>query len=224
MKKTSIAILGIALLVGNAFADEASGLGVGVKVGTLGLGLEGVKSVNSKLDLRLGLNKFNYDANKTLDGTEYKAKLDMQTVSALADWHPAGSGFLLSGGAMLNNNKLDASATVSTTKPVTIGDNTKPVTIGDKTISSGVVNTSVSFDDVSPYLGIGYRKPAHAKKGWSFAADAGVLFQGNPKVSLTESTNTVSQTDIDKEITKVRKDLDALKNMPVVSLGAVYNF
>jgi hypothetical protein len=41
---------------------------------------------------------------------------------------------------------------------------------------------------------------------------------------LTESTGTVAQSDIDAEIASVRDDVDALKNLPVISLGVVYNF
>ena len=47
--------------------------------------LANVKPVNNNLDLRVGVNKFDYDANETLDGVDYTATLGMQTVSALAD-------------------------------------------------------------------------------------------------------------------------------------------
>lgn len=215
MKKSCFALLGIVLLAGNAFAGGTPGMGVGAKVGTLGLGIEAIKPIAPKLDLRLGLNKFSYDADETLDNTDYKAKLDMQTIAALADWHPANNGFFISGGAMSNNNKLDANAAVTAAVPVIIGNDT---------ITSGTVTSSISFDDVSPYLGIGYRKPFSGVKGWSFASEAGVLFQGDPKVALSESTGTVTQADIDAEIVSIRNDVDALKNIPVLSLGAVYQF
>lgn len=215
MKASYIAMIGLTLLANNAFAGGSTGMGFGAKVGTLGLGIEGIKPVAPNLDLRLGLNKFSYDTDETLDNTDYKAKLDMQTVAALADWRPAGNGFFVSGGAMLNNNKLDATATVSAADPVTIGN---------ATINSGTVTSGISFDDVSPYLGVGYRKPFSGTRGWTFAADAGVLLQGDPKITLTESTGTVAQSDIDAEIAKVNDDVDALKNIPVISLGAVYNF
>lgn len=215
MKARYIAMAGLCLLAGNAAAGGFSEIGVGAKVGTLGLGIEGIKPVAPKLDLRLGLNKFDYEADETFDNTDYSAKLNMQTIAALADWHPANNGFFISGGAMLNDNKLDASANVTAADPVTIGT---------KTITSGKVTTGISFDDVSPYLGIGYRQPFNGVKGWSFVAEAGVLFQGNPKITLAESTGTVSQSDIDDEINKIRDDVDVLKNLPVISLGAVYRF
>lgn len=220
MKKTYVAVICLAMLTANAFADSTTdmklaGVGVGAKVSTLGLGLEGIKPINNKLDLRLGVNKFDYDADETLDGTDYKAKLGMQTVAALADFRPVSNGFFVSGGVMMNDNNLDASATVTATDPVTIGT---------KTITSGTVTSGISFDDMSPYVGIGYRKPAGHAKGWAFTTEAGILLQGDPKITVKESTGTVAQSDIDAEIESVRDDVDALKNLPVISLGAVYNF
>ena len=179
------------------------------------MGVEAVKPINNNLDLRLGVNKFDYDTDETLDGVDYTATLGMQTVAALADFRPMNNGFFISGGVMQNSNEIDATATVTAADPVTIGTNT---------ITSGVVNSGISFDDVSPYVGIGYRQPASAKSGWSLAAEAGVLLQGDPNITLKESTGTVSQADIDAEIASVRDDVDALKNLPVLSIGAVYNF
>ena len=65
---------------------------------------------------------------------------------------------------------------------------------------------------------------AGSSKGWLLSADAGVLFQGKPKVTLTESTGTVSQSNIDTEIASIKHDVDALKQIPVVSLGIAYKF
>ncbi|OQX00477.1 MAG: hypothetical protein BWK73_48335 [Thiothrix lacustris] len=215
MKKHTIATITLLLLASNAFAGGSSSMGVGAKVGTLGLGLEAVKPVSNNLDLRVGVNKFDYDATETLDGVDYTATLGMQTISALADFRPAGNGFFVSGGVMMNDNKLNASAMVTAAEPVTIGANT---------ITSGTVTSDISFDDVSPYVGVGYRKPVSSAKGLTFAVDAGVLVQGDPKIALAESTGTVAQSDIDAEIASVRSDVDALKNVPVISLGVVYNF
>jgi len=226
MKKHAIATMTLFLLAGNAFAGgSATGMGiegvsVGAKVGTLGLGLEAIKPVNNNLDLRVGVNKFDFDANETLDGVDYTATLGMQNVSALADYRPAGSGFFISGGVMMNDNNLNASATATRDEPIFIGEDGD----FDTKIDSGSVTADISFDDVSPYLGVGYRKPVSSAKGLSFAADAGVLLQGDPKIALTESTGTVSQSDIDAEIESIRDDVDALKNLPVISLGVVYNF
>lgn len=198
------------LLVGNAYADTS----VGAKIGTLGLGVEVIKPLE-KVDLRFGVNKFDYNHNDTLDGTPYDVDLGMQTVSALVDWRPAQNGFFVSGGAMLNNNKLDATATANNTD------------IGGANLVAGTITSGISFDDVSPYLGVGYRSKATEKKGWGFTAEAGVLAQGKPKVDLTTSDaafNVANAAAIEQEKANIRKDLDALEYMPVISIGAVYNF
>ncbi|MBU0655828.1 MAG: hypothetical protein KJ914_11980 [Gammaproteobacteria bacterium] len=209
----SITFISTALLAMATHTVQAD-TAVAGKVGTLGLGVEAIKPLE-KVDLRFGVNKLDYDHNDTLDGTNYNVDLGLQTVTALVDWHPKQNGFFVSGGAMINDNKLTASATAVGTED-----------IGGANPNAGVtISSGISFDDVSPYLGIGYRKSGH--KGWGFTAEAGVLYQGTPDVSLTTSDanfNTNQADNIAQEEANIRNDLDALKYMPVVSIGAVYNF
>ena len=210
-------IISILLLTTNVMADETAitDIAIGVKTSTLGLGVEAIKPVNS-IDFRVGINEASYGSDKTIDNIDYSADLNAQTISVLADWHPVNNSFFVSGGMMVNNNKLDLSATATSNKSVNIGD-----TI----VNTGKVDSTISFDGASPYIGIGYRQPIASNKGLSLTSELGILYQGSPKVSLQVSPqNLVSQTDINKEIDNIRNDIDSIKYWPVASIGISYGF
>lgn len=62
-----------------------------------------------------------------------------------------------------------------------------------------------------------------AGSGWSFFADLGVLFQGEPEVSY-RATGAVAQVDIEREKRQIEDDLDEYKLFPVLSVGVAYRF
>jgi hypothetical protein len=217
MKKFSTSIISILLLTTNVMADEnfTNDIAIGIKASTLGLGVEAIKPINA-IDFRLGINKASYAGNKTIDSVDYSADLNAQTISLLADWHPANNSFFVSGGMMANNNKFDLSAAATSNKSINIGD-----TI----VNTGKVDSTISFDGASPYIGIGYRQPIASSKGLSLTSELGVLYQGSPNISIKVSPqNLVSQPDIDKEIDNIRKDIDPIKYWPIASLGISYSF
>ena len=224
LKKTALLylIVGSTLLTTASFAGESKtetslkDVSVISKVGTLGLGIEFVSSINQKIDWRLGLNSLSQSRSDTYSDVDYKLDVDLQTISALADWRPYGGSFYLTGGAVLNNNEISAQGTQTGTS-----------TVGDKTFTGeATFDTTIKFDDLSPYLGLGYRKKTSVK-GFSFTADAGVLFQEDPEVTLTvdvPSGSNVTQADVDEERRQIQDDVSALDYWPVVSIGVMYKF
>lgn len=212
-------VLAVAMMISvSAIAEDndASDTSIAVKIGTLGLGVEAVKPLSGKIKGRAGINYLNLSRSDTISEVDYDVDLDLQTISLLADWHPNGGGFYVSGGAMLNGN--EAQATGSETGTFTLGN-----TAFNGDASYG---TSVKFDDVAPYLGIGYRKTL-APQGWSLVAEAGVLFQGEPEVTLdvqAPASSGITQADVDNERQQIQEDLEDLKNWPVVSVGVIYQF
>ena len=225
MKKQMIGVVAaLALLcAGQAMAqDEGMGLGVGAKVGTMGLGIELTKGFTDTLNGRVGFNAYNYSRSENLSDIDYDMDLKFQSFAGFLDWHPGGGNFRMSVGYFINNNELDMTAQLASGATYKIGD--QNYTANQLGSLKGNVNLSNGA-----YLGLGWGNAASKKKGWSFIADAGVVAQGSPDVSLTSSGGTLSNNatllaEIQKEEDNMQGDLDHFKYYPVVSLGASYSF
>lgn len=235
MNKLTRTILPFAIATGLSTISlnvQALDLSIGAKGGTLGYGMDLGLELNGKLGVRTGFNQFdfNYDGeinNSTSSGSitaqnsaQYTTTFDFNTVQLLADYHPFHSGFRLSAGAMLNNNKLTGTAVA--------GDQT--ITIGNYTSTQGAdlrADVEITFPKVAPYLGIGYDASARNKSGLSLTYDLGVMFQGEPTASVELSgadANQVSQADIDAEVANVNDTLSSFNIYPVMNLGLAYTF
>lgn len=200
------------LVAGSAVAD---GFGLGVKAGTLGLGVEGTFGLSERLNVRVGVNHYSLSDNQTASGIQYDGKLDLQSGAVLLDWHPFAGAFRLSAGLMFDNNALRLTATP--TSPQDIGGTTyTPAQIG-------TLSGDVTFKKNVPYAGLGWGNAArHSRFGFNF--EIGALFQGSPKVSLTASGGAVSQTDLAAEAQSAEADLKNLKIYPVIALGFSFTF
>jgi len=206
--------------------EGRSGVGITGKVGTLGLGAELNVAFSDSFGARLGLNAFTYKYNANSSSVNYDFKLQLQTVSALADWYPFEGSFRTSAGLFYNNNKTTLNA-VPGTSGYTINGVTYTAT------DVGSLQGTMAFNKVAPYLGIGWGNPVAKDKGWGMTTDIGVLFQGSPKTSLVATcgtaiagtpTCTQLQSDAAAENTKLETDLKKFKLWPVISIGISYQW
>ena len=100
------------------------------------------------------------------------------------------------------------------------------------TTYSGItsVDSTLSFNNVAPYFGIGWGNPVARDKGWGMTTDIGVLFQGSPKTSMSVACtgivgiNCPAQSNIDAENAKLQGDLKNFKYWPVMSIGISYQW
>lgn len=200
------------LVAGTAAAD---GFGLGVKAGTLGLGVEGTFGLSERFNLRVGANNYSYSMDETASGIQYDADLDLKSAALLLDWHPFAGTFRLSAGLMHNKNALHLLATP--TSDQTIGGNTyTPADIG-------TLSGDVTFKKSVPYAGLGWGNAARPGRfGVSF--EIGALFQGKPDVTLRASGGAVSQLDLRAEEQEAEADLEDFDMYPVVSLGFFFTF
>lgn len=217
---------------------ERKGLGVAVRASTLGFGVEVIKSVSTRVNLRVQYNGFNYSKDVDDSDITYQGKLKWQTYGLLADWHPFKGSFRLSGGAYHNGNKIGLSA--SCPNGCDVGDDTKITSTGP---NPATITGDVRFKSLSPYLGFGW---GNAMKGWPlhFGFDIGVLFQGSPKIDLAATGNaTVTdkpsgtttgpkdigsdptvQAEVIKEEKQAQDDSSQFKLWPVISFTIGYRF
>jgi hypothetical protein len=226
MKKIAYFATAGALAVLLTVGAEAEGLNlseetnVEMKAGTLGIGLDISKMLNEKLSLRANINGINYNRNEVLDDVNYDADLKLLTIGVLADYYPMENNFRISGGVYYNGNKLDATATP-----------TQSVTIGNQVYTAGQIgrlDTTVDFNKVSPYLGLGWGNKA-SKSGWGFSVDLGAMYQGSPNVTAKAVANipglqTQLDQDVEVERKKIEDDMDSYRWYPVVMVGVTYTF
>jgi len=190
------------------------------KLSTLGLGAEVAFPVSSSVDARIGLNSYKYNFNNTTtssgNSTDFRGDLKLQSLQALADWHPWSGSFRLSGGLMYNNNKFDMTA-----QPV--GGSVNIGGVPYAVSGSEYVNATVDFNKLVPYLGMGWgRTPRNT--GLSFTSDIGVMFQGSPKGSVTTNISGVAASDINQANADLNDGLKNFKIYPVLSFGIGYTF
>lgn len=207
------------LITGSAYAQ---GLGVTAKFGTLGAGVELTKGFTPKINGRLGYNTFTFDESGAESGVDYDIDLELSTITALLDWHPFEGSLRVTAGAVSNGNELDMKA-----KP-----SNATYDIGGVTYTAADVGTftgKVDFDDMVPYLGIGWGNAVEKGQRLTFSFDLGVMFQGTPKATLSSVGGTLSsdptfQANLQQEEADLQKELDEFDAYPVLSFGIAWQF
>ena len=214
-------LLGCAFLVTGASAPARaqSAVSVGITAGSPGIGAEISVDVSDMLGLRVMGAYFPYSHSITPSNITYDGDLRLMSYGAVADLYLFDSGLRLTGGAYLNRNRLDIKGTPNGT-----------VTIGSTAYTPAQVGTltgRVSFRDIAPYAGLGYASN-RGGTGFAFTADAGVMFQGGPRVQLAASGPITSApgfaTNLEQERQKIASDIDWLRFYPAVKVGVLYRF
>lgn len=210
----------LAALSGASFADDVdgeanlSGLAVGGKVGTTGLGAEVTLDLTETLNLRGGFSSLQIGHNDEVDEIEYDFDLDFQFVFVLLDLHLFESGFRLSAGAVINDSAMTLTGVLS--GPEEIGGNVYPAD------AVGSLTAALTFDDLAPYVGVGYGNAVGDSDRWTFSFDLGVIFQ-QYEVDLT-ATGPVSGdpgfiADLALEERDIQDEVDTIKIYPVLAFG-----
>ena len=197
----------------------AQNISMALKAGTLGVGLEAERTFSDSFGGRVGINYFTYDYNSTKADIDYNIDLNLLSVSALLDWHPFQGSFRISGGALYNGNDIDLDAKTAATYQ-----------IGDTTYTSaniGNLKGNVDFNDIAPYLGIGWDTTFGKSKKLGFLLELGAIYQGSPKVDLSISGPIATQAflnDLQAEEDSLQEDLDNFEYYPVLAVGLNYRY
>ena len=210
--KSLFKVCAMLFLLGAHGVAQADELAVGVKAGTLGLGLEATTNIVPLFaNVRLQGNGFNYNTTITDTNITYDAKLKLASVGLLADIYPFAGKFRVTGGVYYNANKLDMHAQAK-----------GAVVIGATTYTNPVVTTTVDFNKFAPYVGIGWGDAVSSGSPLGFNVEVGAIYQGTPKTSIVAPG--VSAADIAAEKQQLDNSLDNMKVYPVISLGMSYKF
>ena len=201
---------------GTALADNK--FGIGLKAGTLGIGLEGTWRPLPYLDLRIGANSYDYDYDGSRAGVNYDITLELDTAYATLNFHFPLSPFRVTLGAHSNGNEFDL-----------VSAETGSFDIGGTTFTAadiGTLSANASFPSTSPYLGFGFDFSLAGKVGLNL--DFGVLWQGEPTVTMTTTgllaNDPTFLAAVETERLDLQDDMSDFKAWPVLSLGFVFNF
>ncbi len=219
---TRTVVLATALLLGgNAMAGD--NLWFGVKAGTLGIGLEASWRALPWFDVGIGANLYDYEDSGSQAGINYDATLALDTFYATASFRFPLSPFRMTVGAYSNGNEIEL-----------VSQPMGSYEIGDIPYSPddvGTLRSTSSFDDFAPYLGAGFDFELVGRLGISF--DFGVLWQGDPIVTLTSDGNLAAdpgpfgdefRAALEAERLQLESEVEVLKAYPVVSIGFHFNF
>jgi len=223
MNKSATKLVLLALCITFSGAANAD-FGVGVKAGTLGLGIEGRWSPLPWLDVRVGANQYDLDADGYQAGIDYNATLALDNYFLTGNFRFPLSPFRVTAGAYSNGNEMQM------TSRDTGGLN---FDIGGASFAAadvGSLQSVTSFSETAPYLGVGYDFEIFGKVGLNF--DFGVLWQDEPTVTLisTGIQNAPAQVQallapaLLVEQAELEDEMSDFKAWPVLSLSFVYNF
>jgi hypothetical protein len=204
-------------------------LGIGVKVGTLGIGFQVGTSLTDRINIRGGANFFNFNDSITEHGVLYNGTLKLRSVEAKLDLMVIG-GFRVTPGLLLyNNNGFTATATATGQSGFTLGG----VTYNNFSPDPLNGGASLTLNKFSPTLGIGFGNLLpRSFRHWSLSTDLGVVFQGSPQFGLALSGSACvngsavcqpimtlpgASQNIESERLKIQNDLKPFKYYPEVS-------
>ena len=124
------------------------------------------------------------------------------------------------GGVMYNDNHIDINSEPAAT--FEIGDTTY------STQDAGTLEGKVDFNDIMPYIGIGWDTSFGKNNRFGLLVDLGVVYQGSPDVDLSAdgplASNQAFQNDLQTEEDKLKEDLEAYEYYPVIGIGLSYRF
>jgi hypothetical protein len=216
--------------------STTSKIGFGVKVSTLGVGIEVATPLAKKFNVRTGFNMFRFSHSITDGGIHYDGQLHFQSAEAHLDYYPFG-GFHISPGILFyNGNQIAASAAVPGGQTFSVGGTTYQSEGSDPVTGTGKLN----FVKVSPSImvGVGNLIPRNGRH-YSFLFEVGGAYQGSARVALnlagsvcaTDGTNCrpisgdpTVQANVQAQQVKIQHDINPYRFFPVISMGVGFNF
>lgn len=217
--KCAIGAATLLALSGTAVADGNFAVTGGI--GTAGGTLEGQVRLSDNFQLRGGVNYLKFDNEVDVDDINYDGDLDFSGLGAFVDVHPFGGSFFVSGGAYVGDKTFDFSATSTTA-----------VDIGGVVFTPaeyGRLEGNTSWDDVAPFLGVGFDNTFTGSGNWGFSIVGGAALFGSGDVSLQSVGGTLSNdplltAELDAEIAEIEQEIEDYELYPIVQLGLSYRF
>jgi hypothetical protein len=207
--------------------------GVGVKVSSLGLGIEAAVRVSERGNLRAGFNVLGWSHTFTKDGIAYDGHLNFKTLEAHYDFFPWAGNFHVSPGLLAYTaDPIKANAVVPGDKSFTVGG----VTFYSDPAKPATARGRITFSRVAPIITVGWGNLISRKEGsrFSFPFEVGIALQGRPNTTMvfggnvctspgvnctSADSNAEVQRNLVSEQRKINNSLSLLKVYPIISSG-----
>lgn len=219
--RQAAAFVAIATLTAAAavvFVPSARAGEIYLKAGVPGVVLGYAHPLSDRFGLRLdtaSIGTLNERRNE--DGILYDISLKGERTALLADWFVFGGSFRFTGGITSSKYSLDLLAT-GAGGSITVGNTTYTTTAADR------FNVKVKLPSSMPYVGLGWGH--HTNSGLRFSFDIGAKL-GKATLSYALSgpwTSSVSQADIDAELSELRDGVGKIRLVPQLTIGLGYSF
>lgn len=147
--------------------------GLGLSLGTGGIGVDYVLGLTPYLDVRAGYDFGGLSLDREEDGIDYDADLKFSSGRLMLDVRPFAGGFRISAGYYTGTPELELEA-----------QGRDDYDIGGRTYTGDVqLLGDLDLGSGAPYLGIGWGGTSGAR-GFGLSLDLGVLFTDTPEVGL----------------------------------------
>lgn len=182
-------------------AETSHRYSVSPKIGALGSGFDLSYGINDTLKARFSVNS---GISDTTEG------FGLLSTGTLLDYHPFMGSFRLSAGLLSHYNQLQQDAS---------GNNSSTSVAGSQLYDLAAIDAN----DVTPYLGIGWKDSERVNKGnqWHFSLDAGVLLQKTSSEVMSSVPIAINNTFQNDPYQDEESDFQLL---PVISLETSYRF
>jgi hypothetical protein len=222
MKRTNALWLAATLLLGATGSAQAAG--IGVRAGTTGVGGDVAFGLLPTLSARIGYSGLSYSRDIDVTDIDYDGKLRLSNLNLLLDFSPLPGPFRLTGGFIVNDNKVDVTGR-ATNGTYTINGVTYPAAA-----VGSLAGTVKSGNRAAPYLGVGYGNVAGF--GVNFYFDLGIMFQGTPEARLSATCGAALsgaqcaqlQANVAAEQAKLQNEISGFKYYPVANIGVTIGF
>jgi hypothetical protein len=185
------------------------------EAGTTGLGGTAGWRFADHFGLDGGMDYFSFTLNRTISGIPYSAHLRMMSENAGLNLYPwKDHSFHISLGAYFNQNRLTGTATSDGT-----------LTVNGFLVPAGQsVKLEYQQQPVDPYVSIGGNVYFDKARHFSMGTELGAFYLGNPRVSVTNPSGTVPQSDLNTYQQQAQHDLKKLPVWPVLKISFCYSF
>lgn len=236
---TLLTVMSVSAQEKSSFYGLANRVGIGVGVGTEGIGIDAATSLTKYFGVRFGLNfmpdiniKTDVDVEANVEGlsspvneVNVKGSLKRTTVDLKFDCYPfpnASSFFITAGFSMGGSKLVKVTGHSDEIKNLRATAENYGIQIGDYNIpfnENGDVEGGLKVNGFRPYLGLGFgRLIPKGRLGFRF--EMGVQFHGKPKVYAEGVDTDDLLNQLDKETSDdISKIMDNFKVWPVLKLS-----